>query len=238
MTSSSHRIPRAITPLARSVSILAAATVITSPMMTSPLAAQTFDGAITMRVSGLGPSGAQGQEIEYLTRGGKVRINVVSAMGAVSIIGIPTEKKTYLLLDQQSMYMEVNLSNELARATTGGANVPDVKVTRTGKKETIAGYECEHVTVEAQQQTSDVCLAKGLGPFVNAMSAMGGMGRGNRAQPAWQRSLEGEGGFPLKVKRQDGVVQLEVTKIEKRVLTDAPFTIPNNYTKMDMPRRP
>jgi Domain of unknown function (DUF4412) len=237
MPSTSFR-PRAITLMARTVSWIAATVVAASPLVARPLAAQSFDGAITMRVSGMGPNGGQAQEIEYLTRGGKVRVNVVSAMGAMSIIGIPAEKKTYLLLDQQSMYMEVNVGEELARAGAGSATMPDVKITRTGKKETIAGYECEHVTVIAPQQTADVCLAKGLGPFVNAMSAMGSMGRGNRSLPAWQRSLEGEGGFPLKVTRQDGVVQLEVTKIEKRVLTDAPFTIPNSYTKMTMPRRP
>ena len=45
------------------------------------------------------------------------------------------------------------------------------------------------------------------------------------------------------VTNQDGVVQLEVTKIEQKRLADALFTIPGNYTKMDMskmdmPRRP
>ena len=78
----------------------------------------------------------------------------------------------------------------------------------------------------------DVSTTSGIG-----MGAMMG-GRGGAAQPAWQRSLAADGGFPLKVTNHDGVVQLEVTKIEQKKLADALFTVPANYSKMDMPRRP
>ncbi len=203
-----------------------------------PAVAQGFEGAITMRIGAVGPGASALQEIEYLTRAGKIRVNVVSPMGAVSIIGIPAEQKTYLLLDQQSMYTEMRLSADAGRG--GGAAVGAVEPTirRTGRKETIAGYECEHLSIGFSGETTDVCVTRGLGPFVNAMAAMGGLGRGSSAQPAWQRTLSGEGDFPLKVVRQDGVVQLEVTKIEKRSIGEALFTIPNSYTKMNLPRRP
>ena len=226
-----------------SVAFASVATLIcSSPVVAS---AQAFDGVITMRMNASRPGGDGPQEIEYMAHGGKVRMNIKSQMGPVGIIGVPAEKKIYVLLDPQSMYMEMSTDAAADRVAGATANMPDPKITRTGKKETIAGHECEHVTIEARQQTTDVCMARGLGPFMNAMSAMGAMmgGRGGAAQPAWQRSLAADGGFPLKVTNHDGVVQLEVTKIEQKRLADALFTVPGNYTKMDMskmdmPRRP
>ena len=213
------------------------------------VSAQAFEGVITMRMGALRAGGDGLQEIEYLSHGGKVRMNIKSQMGPIGIIGDPAEKKLYVLIDPQSMYMEISTDAAAGRAGAGAGavnvNIAEPKITRTGKKETIAGRECEHITVEAQQETTDVCVARGLGPFMNAMSSMGGMGgmmgmggRGATAPPAWQRSLAADGAFPLKATRADGTVLLEVTKIEPKKLANTLFTVPGNYAKMDMPRRP
>ena len=221
-----------------SVALASVATLICSS--TTIASAQAFDGVITMRMNASRPGGAGPQEIEYMAHGGKVRMNIKSQMGPMGVIGVPAEKKIYVLLDPQSMYMEMSTDAAAGRVAGATTDMPEPKITRTGKKERIAGYECEHVMIEARQQSTDVCMARGLGPFMNAMSGMGAMmgGRGTAAQPAWQRSLAAGGGFPLKVTSQDGVVQLEVTKIEQKKLADALFIVPANYTKMDMPRRP
>ncbi len=214
-------------------------TVVLAAAPVAPLSAQTapFEGVITMRVAG-GRAAAQLQDVEYLAHAGKVRMNIASPMGSMGIIGVPAEKKMYMLMGQQRMYVEVPMNADAVPAGNAMVNAPEPKMTRTGKKETIAGYECEHVLVESEQQTADVCMARGLGPFLNAMSAMGSMGRGGGALPGWQRSLAADGAFPLKVTGSDGTVMLEVTKIEKKRLTNALFDVPADYTKMDMPRRP
>ncbi len=209
---------------------------------TAVASAQAFEGVITMRMSPM-RAGSDGlQEIEYMSHAGKVRVNVKSPMGPMGVIGVPEEKKLYVLIDPQSMYMEISTDAAAGRAGGANVNIAEPKITRTGKKETIAGRECEHIIVEMQQETTDVCVARGLGPFMNALSGVGGMmgmgGRGASAQPAWQRSLAADGAFPLKVTKPDGTVQLEVTKIEPKKLADALFTVPGNYSKMDMPRRP
>lgn len=210
--------------------------------LASVLHAQTtapaFEGVITMRLASRGGDGNAMQDMQYMARGGKVRMSVSGPMGSMGIIAVPAEKKMYMLMDQQSTYMEMRMDADAARAAGMPANMPEPKMTRTGKKETIAGYECEHVLVETPQQTNDVCMARGLGPFVNAMSSMSGMGRGGGALPAWQRALAAEGAFPLKVTDAGGVVQMEVTKIERKKLAEAQFSVPLNYTKMEMPRRP
>jgi len=205
-----------------------------------PASAQTFEGVVTMRITGVGRDQAP-RDVDYLSRAGKVRINSESPMGSVSIIGVPSEKKMYVLMDARSMYLEVPLDASLLPIGDASGASAAPKVTRTGKKEIIADIECEHVTVEAAQQTTDVCVAKGLGPFINAtnpMAALGGGGRGGSAADGWLRALGTDGLFPLKVTRQDGVVSMLVTKVDRKKLRDAQFAIPGNYTKMDLPRRP
>ncbi len=192
-------------------------------------AAQNFEGIITIRVSARGQN-SESQLIELLSRGARgVRVNVGGQMGAASMLSIPSEKKVYVLLDAQSMYMEMATPGAAART----ADVVTPTITRTGKKETIAGYVCEHVLIETPKETNDVCMAKGLGTFLNFAAGMGMA----RAVPDWQTALAADGGFPLKVANGAGLVMLEVTKIEKKKLSDALFTIPSNYTKMAGPSR-
>jgi len=227
--------------LSRASVPIVSALLLASPTVTHVAAQNTasaFEGVITMRLANRGGNVTTMQEMEYMARGGKVRMSIAGPMGSMAIIGVPAEQKMYVLIDQQSAYMEMRMDAEGARAVGAVAAMPEPKMTRTGRKETIAGYECEHVLVESSQQTYDVCMARGLGPFVNAMSSINRMGRGGASLPAWQRSLGAEGAFPLKVTGPDGAVQLEVTRIERKKLAEAQFAVPLNYTKMDMPRRP
>ncbi len=235
------RLSAAVSPFGVVTTVLGVA----MSFVSAPLHAQAFEGAVTMRVSAGAASPAR--EVEYVMRGGKVRINMNAAGRSASMIAVPAEKKMYMLMDAQSMYIEMSTdpaANPSVRAAMDSVSkkinaAPAPKITRTGKKERIAGYECEHVLVETQTDSFDMCNTKALGSFVNAMSGMGGMGgRGGAATPAWQTSLTDVGAFPLKVARKDGGVVLEVIKVEKRAIPEAQFTIPSNYTKMSMPSRP
>jgi hypothetical protein len=207
--------------------ILAAAALGAATMAAAPLQAQEFEGVITMHMAGTARDGTPMPDLEYMARSGKMRINAKSPMGNMGIIAVPSEKKLYMLMDAQSMYMEQPLSLTSSNPASS-ATAPTV--TRTGKKEMIAGYECEHVTVTEKSNTLDVCMARGLGPFLSAASALPGA-----TMPGWQKALIADGGFPLKVTKADGTTQLEVTKIEKKKLSDKLFTVPDNYSKMDMP---
>ena len=197
--------------------------------------AQGFEGAITMRMA---PprNGPVLPEIEFLSRAGNVRVNVMSPAGSIAILGLGNEKKTYMLIESQRSYTEVSVADlDVAGAAAPGA----VTVTKTGKKETVAGYECEHVIIASAANTrgagtpTDVCVTRALGTYVNPLASLaGGVANG------WQRQLTADGGFPLKVTRADGTVELEVTKIEKRRVSDSQFRIPAEFNKVDMPRRP
>jgi len=195
-----------------------------------PFVAQPFEGALTMRLTSKGANGPQVQEVEYLVRGGKVRVSMGGPAGAMSLLSVPQEQKVYVLMAAQNAYMEMPISD--ASSSVAAKTPADVKITRTGRMDTVAGSACEHVTVASAAQTVDICLAKGLGGYVNPLASMQ---RGS--EPAWQRMLTADGGFPLKVTMQDGSIPIEVVKIEKKKLASDLFSVPLTYTKMEMPRR-
>jgi hypothetical protein len=121
------------------------------------------------------------------------------------------------------------------------------KLTETGKRETIAGYTCEHWLM-GDKQNMDICIAKGLGYF-----GMGGQGGGAfstlknlafspeqlaeaSSHPEWVKFLEG-GAFPLKMtSTEEGKVtmNMEATKIEKKSLDDSLFVVPPDYKEFSM----
>ena len=196
----------------------------------SLLGAQAFEGAITMRIAANTRNGPATQELEYLSRGGNVRVGLTTPMGSMAVLGLAAEQKTYIVMDAQRSYVEmVAPGAAMNRAATA-------KVSRTGRSETIAGYVCEHVIIESVgangPNKDDMCLTTALGPYINPMSAMSG------PMSAWQRQLISDGAFPLKVTLADGSVALEVTKVEKRRVSDTLFRIPADFNKMEMPRRP
>lgn len=192
--------------------------------------AQPFEGAVTMRMTAKGANGPQQQDIEYLVRNGKVRVSMGGPGGAMALISAPQEQKVYVLMAAQNTYMEMPITE--AAASVAAKTPTDAKITRTGRMETVAGYACEHVLVASASQTVDICLAKGLGGYVNPLASMQ-----RSSEPAWQKMLTADGGFPLKVTMPDGSVPIEVVKVEKKKLAIDLFSVPLNYTKMEMPRR-
>lgn len=199
--------------------------------------AQAFEGVITVRLGGA-PRGGQPTEMDYMAKGGNVRLNSVSPLGNVGVVAVPGEGRVYVLLEAQRMYMEQPI-NDLRGARAPGASAtaaraqaaPPPVIKRTGRKETIAGHACEHVLVtSAGDGEIDMCMARALGPFISPASALGGAG-----MPAWQRALATDGGFPLKVTRPDGTTLLEVIRIVRRKLPASNFTVPDDFVKMDRP---
>lgn len=220
---SNLRIPH----MSRSIwrAMVASAVTVAAPILA--VGAQSpFEGVISMRLTGSGAAAGTTQDAEYYaSRSGKARVVLNTPMGRASIIMAPADGKMYMLMDQMSQYVEADLAN----LTGPESNVDAPKITRTGKKEKIAGYECEHVTIDEL----DVCAATGLGAYLNVggnLMARGGM------QP-WQSAVLKENLFPLKVTLPDGKIQMQVTKIEKKSVEPSMFQIPSNYTKIPFPSR-
>lgn len=181
------------------------------------------------------------QNIEYMTRRGRVRIGIAAAAGGVSpaaMIYAPEDNVMFTLLPAVSMYSETAIGDIAAFANQQASAIDSARtpqrapiVRHTKKFELIAGHRCEHVTIEVARQKTDVCMGKGLGVFV--MPPM--MGRTETLSSV----MADANGFPLKVTQPNGTVTMEVMKIERKALPEALFHVPDTYTKMpDILRRP
>ena len=144
----------------------------------------------------------------------------------------PAAQSITMLMDAQHMAMQMAIPSPTP-ATTAAAN--SSKVTRTGKHETIAGYDCEDWDIATDNGThTTCCVATGLAFFdFQAMSHAGG------GAPAWIDELRGKNGFPLRAVTtgSDGkeTTRMEVTKVEKKSVDDAQFVVPADYKMMQMP---
>ena len=103
-----------------------------------------------------------------------------------------------------------------------------------------------------ENQDIDMCVAKGLGYFGMGGQSGGGLASlknlafspkmlaAAAAHPEWVKFLNG-GAFPLKFSAmKDGKVamNMEATRIEKKLLDDSLFVIPSDYKEFSMPSIP
>jgi Domain of unknown function (DUF4412) len=196
----------------------------------SPAAAQRpFEGVITMRVGG--DAVPQPMTMQYMVRNGALRSEVnTGGMQGVSLFD-PAKGEMYIIMPARRMYMVMPVPAE-ADARAGGR---EPQVTKTGRKETVAGHECEHWTVKADTLAMDVCVASSLSPV---LGLQGGMGRG-AGGASWTRLLPKNGGMALKVSRLgDSRPLMEVTKVEAKSLDASLFALPDGYQRMQMPGGP
>jgi hypothetical protein len=199
---------------------------------TAPLSAQAFEGRITIKLSS---ESGQSREMEYLARDNKVRIEIPGQAQSVAMVMDPANQKMLMLMTDRKIYVEGPFSPAAAaRASEQAGGRATVKA--TGKKETIAGYQCEHFLItDADGSSVDACIAHGLGSFLPPESGgpMAGVGSSNTD---WSSQL-GKDAFPLRVTKGNTTV-LEVTKIEKTSLDPSLFTAPEGWKKIEMPNIP
>jgi hypothetical protein len=191
------------------------------------LAAQAkFEGTVTARLTA--PGGVT--DVTYLVKGDMFRMDMAGRGQGMFILRDASKNANYTVMPAQRMYIETPLDagNEIA-AGRGSAKTADIKP--TGRKETVAGVECEHVLITSDDAQYDACIAHGIGAFP-AMNNPMGRGRGAEAPPAWQKL--GRDAFPLKVQKVGGETAFEVTKIEKKPLDASLFAVPDGFQKMDM----
>jgi hypothetical protein len=132
----------------------------------------------------------------------------------------------YMLMPEQKMYMEMDVSQMADMDVTAD----NVKPTKTGKTEVVAGHKCEYWTMKEEKGQVDVCLARDMGSF----EAFSNKSIGDAS--AWQKAI-GKNSFPLKVIMHDDgkeQVALVATKIESKSLDASLFTPPASYKKMEM----
>lgn len=153
------------------------------------------------------------------------------------LLGV-TPGKMLMVLPSMGVYMETDmteLAGDGAPAATG--KVPPMK--KLGS-ETVAGQACDNYLV-GEAQDLEVCVAKGLGWFMNGSMPKGPIGGGSPSVPdlrAYRSSFK-DGMFPLRITQVKGgnrEVILEATAIDRKTVPEASlFVLPAGLQKMDMP---
>ncbi len=209
-------------PLLVPMALIASAAAMAGP---APASAQSsFEGVVTLQVDG-GPMGKQ--SIKYSMKGNKMRMDMSTGGMQMYSLFNRSEKTVDMVIPMRKMYMQQTVDADRIKAGADSAMAAG-KLTWTGKKETIAGHECEHATFkDSTGKATDVCFAKGLGSFMSMPGGLGGIA-------GWKHHV-GQS-FPLKIVR-DGKVEMVATSIEKKSLPDSLFSVPAGYTKMSMPGR-
>jgi hypothetical protein len=195
-----------------------------------------FEGSLTMHVT----SARHQEDITFFAKGDKLRFDAPGRPGEAPthIIFVTGSKKVDVIVDQQHTYIEMDLPQVQAQAAAAGAPSAQASVSKTGKHETVAGYDCEDWEIkEPSGKHSQACIAEGI-PFIDFSS----VGPGALANPnanTWMHEFHDKKLFPLRVIEFDAqnkeASRMEVTSIEKKKLDDALFTIPPGFNKMALP---
>lgn len=200
-----------------------------------------FEGEITMnatRSKGSGPSqlvfGIKKPKYRVDATGNVATDNPMMAGGATLLLD-PPQKRGWALMPTQKKAIVLDFdrmkANRPSGSSGGGAsgksNEPAPKLEKTGKKETIAGYECEIWYVTASNgQKSEICAADGI-----TWIDLGDLGWSSPEMTV-AAVASGANRFPLRIVSAD--VKIEATRIEKKKLDDARFVVPPDYQVIDI----
>ena len=177
-------------------------------------AQKQFEGYIAQRLTG---EKGESQTMETWVKGQRMRVDMNTGGRTMSSIVDHSTGKMLILIPQAKMYMEQAMPDMDGEA--------DATVTRTGRRDVVAGHRCEIIQVkDAKGNVSEICGATGMG---NAVM------RAGRKAPAWMRGMKGF--FPLRVSDGKGKVVLEVTRVEAKSVDDALFLPPAGFRAMQAP---
>ena len=201
-----------------------------------------FEGEITMNATrasgGSGPT-----QLTFGIKKPKYRVDATGTVqtnnpmmsGGATLLLDPPQKKGWALIPAQKKAIVIDfdkMKGAKAPGMGGGSatkpNEPPPKIDKTGKKETIAGYDCEVWYVTASNGTkSELCMADGI-----SWIDLGDLGWSS-PEMTLGAVASGANKFPLRIASADGT-KLEATKIEKKKLEDARFVVPPDYQVIDV----
>ena len=207
----------------------------------APAAAQSaFEGVVTYRLTTEGRT----VDVTYMTKGDRARSEMTMDGMAIAMLMDASATTMTTLMPSEKMYMTMDLSRMRQRTQ---ADTSEQQFTATGRKETIAGHECEHYLTGTGQNT-DMCVATGLGYYLGGGAAgrrgpgsgggSYGVPRPGDARMAAFRAKFKDGFFPLRLTITEGgkvTTDMVVTAVERRALADDLFTVHAGFTEMRMP---
>lgn len=200
-------------------------------LFASRAVADSFEGKIDLKTT----EGRKTSNISYFFKGDKMRIESSDAGETGAMIMDLGTKEMIIMMPSERMYMVMNAGAHQADAPQDSA--PPVK---TGRTETILGYECAEYTVTEKKTVTEYWAAKGLGVFRSMMR--GGPGGPPSGPSAWELEAMRDGLFPLRIVERSlkgkELSRTEATAVNPGTQPTALFVPPRDYQKFEMPAFP
>ena len=194
----------------------------------SSFAQQDFEGKVVLRISG-----DETSDITYFIKGDDLRMEIESDGNNVIILHNANEPKSFILMPEQEMYMEIQSNDNESDSETGNNSN---EVSKTGEFKDINGYNCEKWIFIEDGKTVEAWMTNELGGFFIMQNPMSG-----GTQDSWQQRLVGDY-FPMLVveMNESGETEstMEVLAVDQMSLETDLFVIPEGYQKFDMPTIP
>ncbi len=192
------------------------------------LNAQTFEGIVNFKSSG---GGKENGAFKYYGKGNKIKMEMISnEMGAVIFDG----NKTTILVPSQKSYMEfsnemMNSFGDMMPGEEEELDASDLPI-KTSETKDILGYTCTKWVYNDGDSKTEIWITDKLGNYIIPSTPM-------TPAPEWAKLFDGKPFFPLLIVTIDNGVEtdrMEVTKIEKKSLSDSEFSPPADYKKIDI----
>ncbi len=200
-----------------------------------------FEGKIKFKIS----HDEEQMFLDYFIKGSNLRMEMGDDAKAVFI---KTEEKSYVLMPEEKMYMDldnslfsklqdmVGMEEEEDENGDEESEAVDMESFKTGKTTNILGYECHQWIFESDEDNEEVeaWVTSELGNFVLMQSPMGA-----GYSPGWSTSINDNGFFPMLVITRDNdgeeISRFEATEVNKESLSNKLFTFPSDYSEMKIP---
>ncbi|HTM46490.1 MAG TPA: DUF4412 domain-containing protein, partial [Polyangiaceae bacterium] len=207
----------------------------------------TFEGEIGLALSSANEPD-KARTMTLLVKDGQLRFNVPAPMGKAAGAGdqgLPyqiinvAQGKVYSVMDKQKMVVETDAKSlaDQVKSWSPGQKPDSSKkpptVTKTGKKDTVAGFSCEEWDVTTERGAHErVCVANDSAAWLKfPFSDL-------PADQTWAKELFDGAHFPVRFVSTDDqgkeLHRVEVSKLERKPLAADLFTIPADYRRMDM----
>jgi hypothetical protein len=191
--------------------------------------AAPFEGKIEL----LTKEGRKSFTTSFYYKGDKMRIESSESGDTGAMVMDMTAKEMMILMPSEKMYMVMKFGGQMEETTTDAATAP----VKTGRIETILGYECHEYTVTEKKTVTEYWAAKGLGVFRSMVR--GGPGGPPQGLSPWEVEAMREGLFPLRTIERSlkgkELSRTEATVIEPGSLSASLFVPPQGFTKFEMP---
>jgi hypothetical protein len=212
-------------------SILFSVVVLSILFCSSNPAQEQFEGKITMRVSSEKTSSDKPMDMDYFIKGSKFRVEMKSDHGNSVILHDQKDQKTYMVMPDQKMYMELDANSYISKSNSKSEEqTPDIQ--KTGEFKELNGYKCEKWIIKEENETIVAWMTDQLSGFYMMNDPMT-----SSSKNAWMQELAGNY-MPMKVENlgsNENKVSLEVVSVNKMKLSSDLFEVPKDFQKFQMP---